>query len=325
MPVENQIKVFVAGHGGMVGSAIIRVLETKPNVQIVTRSRDELDLTDQSAVRAFFRNEKLDQVYLAAAQVGGIFANNTFPADFIYRNLMIEANVIEACFQFGVNKLLFLGSSCIYPKSASYPIGESSLLSGPLEPTNEPYAIAKIAGIKLCESFNRQYGESRGVDFRSVMPSNLYGPGDSYEPENSHVIPGLIRRFHEAKASGNDMVKVWGTGKPMREFLFVDDLALACVLVMNLAAETYRKYTQPMCSHINIGYGSDITIADLAKLVASAVGYSGGIEFDTGFPDGVHKKLIDSSRINALGWTPKTNLETGLPLAYRDFEDRYCS
>ena len=312
--------MFVAGHRGMVGSAIIRALKAEPNVRIVTRNRNELDLTDQAAVRKFFKTENLDQVYLAAAQVGGIYANNTFPADFIYRNLMIEANIIEASFQHGVKKLLFLGSSCIYPKNADYPIDEPGLLSGPLEPTNEPYAIAKIAGIKLCESFNRQYGESHGVDFRSVMPCNLYGPGDSYDPKNSHVIPGLIRRFHEAKIKDEGLVKVWGTGEPLREFLYVDDLADACVLLMNLDKEIYKKNTKPMCSHINVGYGSDISIAGLSKLVASTVGYSGKVEFDSNYPDGVYKKLIDSSRIKALGWAPKTNLESGLRLAYEDFK-----
>lgn len=320
MPVKSGITVFVAGHRGMVGSAIIRALKAEPNVRIVTRNRNELDLTDQAAVRKFFKTENLDQVYLAAAQVGGIYANNTFPADFIYRNLMIEANIIEASFQHGVKKLLFLGSSCIYPKNADYPIDEPGLLSGPLEPTNEPYAIAKIAGIKLCESFNRQYGESHGVDFRSVMPCNLYGPGDSYDPKNSHVIPGLIRRFHEAKIKDEGLVKVWGTGEPLREFLYVDDLADACVLLMNLDKEIYKKNTKPMCSHINVGYGSDISIAGLSKLVASTVGYSGKVEFDSNYPDGVYKKLIDSSRIKALGWAPKTNLESGLRLAYEDFK-----
>lgn len=314
-------KIFVAGHNGMVGSAIVRALGDAH--QIITRSRAELDLTNQAAVHEFFAKEKPSQVYLAAAKVGGIHANNTYPADFIYANLMIQANVIEAAFQSGVKKLLFLGSSCIYPRLASQPMREEALLTGLLEPTNEPYAIAKIAGIKLCESYNRQYGESHGVDYRSVMPTNLYGPGDNYHPENSHVIPALIRRFHEAKRSHAGSVAIWGSGTPRREFLYVDDMAAACVHVMNLDAETYRAHTQPMLSHINVGYGSDVTIAELAQLIAQAVGFAGKITFDPEKPDGAPQKLMDSSRLNSLGWKASVNLEQGLRLAYRDFMEHH--
>jgi len=258
-------------------------------------------------------------VYLAAARVGGIHANNTYPADFIYDNLMIEANVIDAAFRHGVRRLLLLGSSCIYPKLAPQPMNESALLTGTLEPTNEPYAIAKIAGIKLCESYNRQYGASHGVDYRSVMPTNLYGPGDNYHPENSHVIPGLLRRFHEAREQGTAQVVIWGSGTPRREFLYVDDMAAASVHVMNLDAEDYRKHTEPMLSHINVGYGDDLTILELAQLVARTVGYSGRIELDPGKPDGTPRKLMDSARLRSLGWQPRVDLAEGLRLAYADF------
>ena len=315
-------RIYVAGHRGMVGSAIVRQLLAggHPPEALVTRTHAELDLTEQAAVRAFFAQEKPDQVYLAAARVGGIHANDTYPADFIHDNLMIEANVIEAAFRHGVKKLLFLGSSCIYPKLAPQPMAEDALLTGPLEATNEPYAVAKIAGIKLCESHNRQYGQSHGIDYRSVMPTNLYGPGDSYHPENSHVIPALIRRFHEARVGGAPEVMIWGTGTPRREFLFVDDMAAASVHVMNLAPEVYRQHTQPMLSHINVGCGEDITIAELARAIAATVGYTGRIGFDTGKPDGTPRKLMDSSRLHRLGWRPRVGLTEGLAIAYQDFQ-----
>jgi GDP-L-fucose synthase len=315
-------KIYVAGHRGMVGSAIVRQLLAQGHSpeNIVTRTHNELDLTDQSAVRNFFEKESPDQVYLAAAKVGGIHANNTYPAEFIYQNLMIEANVIEAAFQNGIKKLLFLGSSCIYPKLAEQPMREDALLTGILEPTNEPYAIAKIAGIKLCESYNRQYGQSHGVDYRSVMPTNLYGPGDNYHSENSHVIPALIRRFHEAKVNNFLSVSIWGTGHPRREFLYVDDMAAASVYVMNLSKNHYEQQTKPMLSHINVGYGSDITVKELAILVSQTVGFQGAIEFDSSKPDGSPRKWMDSGRLNALGWQAHVNLEKGLAIAYEDFK-----
>ncbi len=305
----------------MVGSAIARQLlaHGHPAERIVTRTHAELDLTSQAAVQAFFQQELPDQVYLAAAKVGGIHANNTYPADFIYQNLMMQANVIDAAFRSGVKKLLFLGSSCIYPKLAPQPMREDALLTGTLEPTNEPYAIAKIAGIKLCESYNRQYGQSHGVDCRSVMPTNLYGPGDNYHPENSHVIPALIRRFHEAKVSRAPSVSIWGTGTPKREFLYVDDMAAASVHVMNLPKPTYDQHTTPMQSHINVGSGSDVTIAEVAQTIAATVGYAGRIEFDTSKPDGAPRKWMDSARLNALGWQAQVNLNEGLQVAYQDF------
>lgn len=314
-------KVYIAGHRGMVGSAIYRHLSENghPDDRIVTRTRCDLDLTDQAAVRTFFAAEQPDQIYLAAAKVGGIYANSTYPADFIYSNLMVETNVIDAAFRSGVKKLLFLGSSCIYPKHSSQPIREESLLTGPLEPTNEPYAIAKIAGIKLCESYNRQYGISHGLDYRSVMPANLYGPGDNYHPENSHVIPALIRRFHEGKMYDAPSVTIWGTGAPKREFLYVDDLAAACVHVMNLPKEIYQLHTEPMQNHINVGFGNDITIRELAEKISDVVGYRGTIMFDPSKSDGTARKLMDSSRLNALGWAAKEDLDAGLSKAYEDF------
>jgi GDP-L-fucose synthase len=314
-------KIFVAGYRGMVGAAIARALLAAghPADRIVTRTRAELDLTDQTAVRAFFAQEKPDQVYLAAAKVGGIHANNTYPADFIRDNLLIATNVIDAAFQTGVKKLLFLGSSCIYPRLAPQPMPEEALLTGPLEPTNEPYAIAKIVGIKLCESYNRQYGSSHGIDYRSVMPTNLYGPGDNYHPENSHVIPALIRRFHEAKVNQAPRVVVWGSGTPRREFLHVDDLAAACLHVMNLPRSVYADYTEPMRSHLNVGCGQDITIAELAKLIARVVGYSGEIVFDPSKPDGTPRKLLEIRRITATGWKSTIPLEAGLASTYADF------
>ena len=312
-------KIYIAGHRGMVGSAIVRELERKGHTNLVYRTRQELDLTNQLAVQNFFHQEKPDQVYLAAARVGGIYANNTFPAEFIYDNVMVQSNVIHQAFMHGVKKLLFLGSSCIYPRMASQPMSEDALLTGKLEPTNEPYAIAKIAGIKMCESYNRQYGSTHGVDYRSVMPTNLYGPGDNYHPENSHVIPALIRRFHEAKVSGTPQVVIWGSGKPYREFLYVDDMAKASVYVMELAKEQYDQVTEPMQSHLNVGFGSDVTIAQLAQAVAKAVGYPGTIALDPTKPDGSPKKLMNSKRLNTLGWKAAVSLDDGLALAYAQF------
>lgn len=317
-------KIYVAGHRGMVGSAIVREL-LKSGLSpecLVLKTRVELDLTNQAAVQAFFAFEKPTQVYLAAAKVGGIHANNTYPADFIYQNMMMQANVIEAAFQNGVQKLLFLGSSCIYPKLAPQPMTESALLTGQLEPTNEPYAVAKISGIKLCESYNRQYGATHNVDYRSVMPTNLYGTGDNYHPQNSHVIPALIRRFHEAKANSATTVTIWGSGTPKREFLYVDDMAAASVFVMNLPKAVYDQHTAPMQSQINVGFGSDITIKELAQAVSKATGYQGNIDFDPTQPDGSPRKLMDSARLNALGWRPQMNLEQGLALAYQDFKQQ---
>jgi GDP-L-fucose synthase len=317
--MTNQ-KIYVAGHRGMVGSAIVRQLLAKglaPS-DLITRTHTELDLTNQLAVQQFFLQEKPTQVYLAAAKVGGIHANNTYPADFIYENLMIQTNVIDSAFKNGVEKLLFLGSSCIYPRMAKQPMREDALLTGTLEPTNEPYAIAKIAGIKLCESYTRQYGATHGVDYRSIMPTNLYGPGDNYHHENSHVIPALIRRFHEAKLANAPSVSIWGTGTPRREFLYVDDMASASVHVMQLPKITYDLHTTPMQSHINVGSGSDVTIAELAQAIALIVGYAGQIEFDASKPDGAPRKWMDSSRLNALGWQAKVGLMQGLAAAYKD-------
>lgn len=308
-------RIFVAGHRGMVGSAIVRKLREHGYSNIVTRDRSELDLVQQSAVRAFFAEERIDQVYMAAAKVGGIMANNTYPAEFIYQNLMVEANMVHEAWHAGVSRLLFLGSSCIYPRMAPQPMAETTLLTGVLEPTNEPYAIAKIAGIKLCESYNRQYG----TDYRSVMPTNLYGPGDNYHAENSHVIPGLLRRFHEAKESGAPEVLIWGTGAPMREFLYVDDMAEACLHVMDLDAGTYTQNTQPMLSHINIGTGEDLSIRDLATAIGEVVGYQGRVAFDTTKPDGAPRKLMDVGRLHSLGWHASIGLRDGLALAYKDF------
>jgi GDP-L-fucose synthase len=319
--MSHESKIYVAGHRGMVGSAIVRHLVANgvKQAQIVTRTHAELDLTNQAAVQAFFAQEKPDQVYLAAAKVGGIHANNTYPAEFIYDNLMMQANIIDAAFKNGVKKLLFLGSSCIYPKLATQPMREDALLTGTLESTNEPYAIAKIAGIKLCESYNRQYGVSHGVDYRSVMPTNLYGPGDNYHPENSHVIPALIRRFHEAKLANAPSVAIWGTGTPKREFLYVDDMAAASVHVMNLPKSSYGQHTSPMLSHINVGYGQDVTIAEAAQTIAQVVGYKGTVTFDATKPDGTPRKWMDSSRLNSLGWQAQVPLQQGLTQAYQDF------
>ena len=319
MSTDLNQKIYVAGHRGMVGSAIVRNLLSKGYSNIITRTHAELDLTNQAAVQAFFEKEKPDQVYLAAAKVGGIHANNNFPAEFIYQNLMMEANVVHQAFTHGVKKLLFLGSSCIYPKLAPQPMAEDALLTGKLEPTNEPYAIAKIAGIKLCESYNRQYGQSHGIDYRSVMPTNLYGSGDNYHPENSHVLPALIRRFHEAKIANAAQVAIWGTGSPRREFLYVDDMAAASVFVMNLNKQTYDSQTSPMQSHINVGYGEDVTILQLAQAVAKATGYQGRIALDSAKPDGAPRKWMDSSKLNCLGWKAEIDLQSGIQLAYADF------
>ncbi len=321
--MSNNLKIYVAGHRGMVGSAIVRQLQAKGYKNIVTRTHAELDLCNQQAVAQFFQDEKPDQVYLAAAKVGGIHANNTYPAEFIYQNLMVEANVIHQAFECGVKKLLFLGSSCIYPKMAPQPMPEDALLTGKLESTNEPYAIAKIAGIKLCESYNRQYSQSHGVDYRSVMPTNLYGPGDNYHPENSHVIPALIRRFHEAKEKNLPEVVIWGTGTPMREFLYVDDMAAASVFVMELDKSTYDQHTEPMQSHINVGSGSDVAIKALAELIRQIIGYQGKIIFDPTKPDGSPRKLMSSARLFGIGWYPQVNLIDGLTIACRDFANTF--
>ena len=311
----KQAKIYVAGHRGMVGSAIVRELQKQGQKNIVVHTHAELELTNQQPVRDFFEREKPDQVYLAAARVGGIHANNTYPAEFIYDNLMVQANVIHEAYKVGVQKILFLGSSCIYPKAVRQPMREDALLSGILESTNEPYAVAKIAGIKLCESYNRQYG----VDYRSVMPTNLYGPGDNYHPENSHVIPALIRRFHEAKVNKSPEVVIWGSGLAMREFLYVDDMAVASVYVMNLDKSIYDQHTEPMLSHINVGFGSDVTIKALAQIISEVVGYQGSISFDATKPDGPARKLMDSTLLNKLGWQKKVKLEDGLTFAYQDF------
>ena len=316
---QSPEKIYVAGHRGMVGSAIVRALQKQGETNIVTRTHAELDLTNQADVQQFFAQEKPTQVYLAAAKVGGIHANNTYPADFIYQNLMVQSNVVDAAFRSSVQKLLFLGSSCIYPRMAAQPMREDALLTGVLESTNEPYAIAKIAGIKLCESYNRQYGQSRGVDYRSVMPTNLYGPGDNYHPENSHVIPALIRRFHEAKLAQASIVAIWGTGTPRREFLHVDDMAAASLHVMQLPKALIDLHSQPMQSHINVGSGSDLTIAELAHHVAHILGYTGQITFDASKPDGPPRKWMDSARLHALGWKPRIDLQQGLATAYQDF------
>ena len=303
----------------MVGSAIVRNLEVKENISLVLRNRAELDFTNQDEVQSFFQKEKIDQVYLAAAKVGGIYSNATYPAEFIYENLMIQSNVINACFLNGVKKILFLGSSCIYPKFANQPINENEILSGYLEPSNEAYAIAKIAGIKLCESYNRQYGQNFGVDYRSIMPTNLYGPGDTYHSENSHVIPSLIQRFHKAKINNEAYVVVWGTGNPRREFLYVDDMALASIHIMNLSKDIYEKNTRPMCSHINVGTGSDLSIKELANIIKEVIGYKGAIKFDPSKPDGMPRKLLNSQLMNSLGWTAKVSLKDGLLRTYKDF------
>ena len=314
-------KIFVAGHRGMVGSAIVRQLEASGHTNIITRTRSDLDLTNQQAVVDFFQNENVDQVYLAAAKVGGIVANNTYPAEFIYENLMIQCNIIHSAHLANIQQLLFLGSSCIYPKFAAQPMKESALLTGTLEETNEPYAVAKIAGIKLCESYNRQYGR----DYRSVMPTNLYGQGDNFHPENSHVIPALLRRFHEAKLNGDEEVIAWGSGTPMREFLYVDDMADASIHVMNLDKSIYDENTEPMLSHINVGTGVDCTIRELVETVAKVVGFDGQIVFDVTKPDGAPRKLMNVDRLKSLGWSSSVTLEVGLASSYRWFVDHQTS
>lgn len=319
------MKIYIAGHRGMVGGAILRQLEERhaegAGLDLITRSRAALDLTDQMAVRRFLRAERPDAIILAAAKVGGIHANNAFPADFIYQNLMIEANVIHQAFEAGVRKLLFLGSSCIYPKLAPQPMSEGALLTGLLEPTNEPYAIAKIAGIKLCESYNRQHG----TDFRSVMPTNLYGPGDNFHPEHSHVLPALIRRFHEAKLDGRDEVVIWGTGTPRREFLHVEDMAAASLFVLDLSRAEYEANTEPMLSHINVGSGQDISILELAQLVARVTGFEGRIATDPSKPDGAMRKLMDVSRLRSMGWLPRISLQQGITGTYTWFLENAAS
>ena len=312
-------KIYVAGHRGMVGSAIVRHLQVKGFTNIIARTHSELDLTNQVAVQDFFTKEKPDQVYLAAAKVGGINANNIYPAQFIYDNLMIQSNVIHQAFLSGVKKLLFLGSSCIYPKFATQPISEDALLTGKLEPTNEPYAIAKIAGIKMCESYNRQYGNLYGVDYRSAMPTNLYGPGDNYHPEDSHVIPALIQRFHKAKISKAPEVIIWGSGTPRREFLYVDDMATASIFIMELDKKIYESNTSPMQGYINVGYGADLTIKELASLICETVGYIGRIVFDNSKPDGPPEKKIDSHKLNSMGWTASKSLRDGLSITYKNY------
>ena len=315
---QNQ-KIFIAGHNGMVGSAIHRKLVNDGQNNFLLRSRNELDLTNQSDVRNFLLTEKPDQIYLAAAKVGGIQANNSYPAEFIYENLIVQSNVIHQAFKAGVKKILFLGSSCIYPKLSQQPMSEDSLLTGKLESTNEPYAIAKIAGIKLCESYNRQYGVTHQVDYRSVMPTNLYGAGDNYHAENSHVIPGLIRKIHEAKLNKSPFVTIWGTGKPKREILYVDDMASASVYVMNLDKDIYMSKTSEMISHINVGSGIDITIAELARCISKVIGYNGNMAFDDSKPDGPPRKFMDSSKLSSMGWKPSIQLEEGIDKAYNNF------
>ena len=311
-------KIYIAGHKGMVGSAIFRQLKDQ-EVDIITKNREQLNLLNQQDVQNFFKNEKIDQVYLAAAKVGGIYANNTYPADFIYQNLMIQNNVIHNAFLNGVKKLLFLGSSCIYPKNSKQPIKEEELLTGKLEPTNEPYAISKIAGIKMCESYNRQYGKSHNIDYRSIMPTNLYGPGDNYHPENSHVIPGLIYRFHNAKINNLDSLTIWGTGTPRREFLYVDDLARASIQLMNIEKKTFDKQISSMCSHINVGSGEDLTIEELAVLIKDIVGFSGNIKFDSKKPDGTIRKLLDSKKMRNFNFKAEKKLKDGLIETYKDY------
>jgi len=317
-------RIFVAGHKGMVGSAIVRLLKNQ-DVEIITKDRSELDLLNQGSVQNFFEHEKIDQVYLAAAKVGGIHANSSYPADFIYENLMIQTNVIHSAFLNGVKKLLFLGSSCIYPKYVNQPMKEEELLTGKLEPTNEPYAIAKIAGIKMCESYNRQYGTSHGVDYRSIMPTNLYGPGDNYHPENSHVIPGLIYRFHKAKINNLESITIWGTGTPKREFLYVDDMAQASVHVMNLDKKFYDEQTLSVGNIINVGSEQELTIKELAETIKEVIDFKGTINFDPSKPDGSTRKLLNSERINKLGFKPKTVLKEGLIKTYQDYLKVYAN
>ena len=322
MKIKNRI--YVAGHNGMVGSALLRILKKNKKNQLITADRNYLNLTNQTKVKNFFKKEKINQVYIAAAKVGGIYANNNFPAEFIYENLMIQTNIIHAAFSYGVKKILFLGSSCIYPRMANQPMKEQALLTGMLEPTNEPYAIAKISGIKMCESYNRQYGASHKIDYRSIMPTNLFGPNDNYSSVNSHVIPALIRRFHEAKINNLSSVAIWGNGKTKREFLFVDDMARAAVHVMNLDKVIYDNHINPMCSHINVGSGKEYTIKELAKIIKKVVGYPGKIKFDLAKLDGSPRKFINTQLLNKLGWKPKLSLKDGLTKTYADFIATQC-
>ena len=315
----SKLKIYVAGHNGMVGSGLVRILKKNKNIKLITIDKKDLNLIKQADVENFFKKQKIDQVYLAAARVGGIYANNTYPAEFIYQNLMIQNNIIHSSFISGVKKLLFLGSSCVYPKKANQPMKENELLTGLLEPTNEPYAIAKIAGIKLCESYNRQFGKSHEIDYRSLMPTNLYGPGDNFEPENSHVIPGLIYRFHEAKIKNLPNVIIWGTGTAKREFLFIDDMVSASIQLMNVDKKIYEKYSKPRCSHINVGSGFELTIIELSEIIKKVVGYNGKIKFDKSKPDGSPRKLVDSYLINQIGFKPKVNLEHGIIKTYKNF------
>ena len=313
-------KIFIAGHNGMLGSSILRKLRNKGYKKIIIANKKSLDLRDQNSVQKFIKKKKPDAVIIAAAKVGGIYANDNYPTDFIYQNLLIQSNIIYSAFKYGVKKLLFLGSSCIYPKLANQPINEKELLNGYLEKTNEPYAIAKIAGIKLCESLNRQYSKSHEIDYRSIMPTNIYGPGDNYHPENSHVIPALIRRIHEAKIKDLRNVQIWGTGKAKREFLFVDDLASASIHIMNLGKEMFYNNTDPMCSHINVGTGEDLTIKELALKIKEVIGYSGDLIFDTTKPDGTPRKLLDIKKLTKLGWAYKIKLMEGLKITYEDYK-----
>ena len=314
----SKLKIFIAGHKGMVGSSLVRLLK-KQDVEIITKNKKELNLLNQNQVQSFFKNLKIDQVYLAAAKVGGIYANNIYPAEFIYKNLMIQTNIIHSSFLNGVKKLLFLGSSCIYPKKANQPIKEEELLMRKLEQTNEPYALAKIAGIKMCESYNRQYGKRYDIDYRCIMPTNLYGPGDNYHPENSHVIPGLIYRFHNAKTKNLPSVNVWGTGKPKREFLYVDDMAEASIHIMNVDKKNYDKQTSLRCAHINVGNGKEHTIKEIAENIKKIVGFKGEVNFDSTKPDGSPRKFLDCSRLKKLGFKPKINLQEGLKKTYKNF------
>ncbi len=316
----SKTKIFIAGHNGMVGSALVRYLKLR-NVELITKEKKELDLLDQKKVLNFFKKNKIDEVYIAAAKVGGISANNNYPANFIYENLMIQTNIIHSSYVSGIKKLLFLGSSCIYPKKAKQPIKEEKLLTGKLEPTNEPYAIAKIAGIKMCESYNRQYG----LDYRCIMPTNLYGPGDNYHDEDSHVIPGLINRFHKAKMNNSKKVVIWGSGKPKREFLYVDDLAKASIHLMNKDIRTFRKFSTPMSSHVNVGSNIEITINELAKNIKKIVGFKGKIEYDFTRPDGTPRKLLDSVRMEYFGFKPKVSLKKGLEKTYQDYKKNWLN
>lgn len=317
-------KVFIAGHEGLVGSSLYRLLKKK-KFTLITKKKNELNLINQEAVQKFFKKEKIDQVYIAAAKVGGIYVNNKYPGEFIYQNIMIQTNIIHSAFTYGVKKILFLGSSCIYPKNANQPIKEEELLTGKLEPTNEPYSIAKIAGIKMCESYNRQYGKSYGIDYRCVMPTNMYGPGDKYDEKASHVIPALIKKFHEATIKKKKTISIWGTGNAKREFLHVEDFAIACFKIMNLNRKIFYKILRPGCSHINVGTGSEVTIKQLALIIKKITGFEGMIEFDKSKPDGMKRKLVDLKHINELGWKSKIDLKSGLEQTYLEFKKKLIS